>query len=99
MLQKTPERNPYVHLDAMKHSGCAVNRGRHVSCENCGGNVSEGFNDSTSKMVLFQNNIRSQFTRVESSPTISFMCSIIVGLMYNGLPMSDIWNAQRDHEL
>ncbi|NP_001345898.1 mitochondrial inner membrane protease ATP23 homolog isoform 3 [Mus musculus] len=62
MLQKTLDTNPYVKLllDAMKHSGCAVNRGRHFSCEVCDGNVSGGFDASTSQIVLCENNIRNQ---------------------------------------
>ncbi|XP_057613950.1 mitochondrial inner membrane protease ATP23 homolog isoform X1 [Chionomys nivalis] len=62
MLQKTLETNPYVKvlLDAMKHSGCAVNKGRHFSCEDCDGNVSGGFDASASQIVLCQNNIRNQ---------------------------------------
>lgn len=62
MLLKTLETNPYVKLllDAMKHSGCAVNRGRHFSCEVCDGNVSGGFDASTSQIVLCENNIRNQ---------------------------------------
>ncbi|XP_051026660.1 mitochondrial inner membrane protease ATP23 homolog [Acomys russatus] len=62
MLLKTLETNPYVKLllDAMKHSGCAVNRGRHFSCEVCDGNVSGGFDAATSQIVLCQNNIRNQ---------------------------------------
>ncbi|XP_032204706.1 mitochondrial inner membrane protease ATP23 homolog isoform X1 [Mustela erminea] len=54
--------DPYVKLllDAMKHSGCAVNRERHFSCEDCNGNVSGGFDASTSQIVLCQNNIRNQ---------------------------------------
>ncbi|XP_062931784.1 mitochondrial inner membrane protease ATP23 homolog isoform X2 [Cynocephalus volans] len=49
MLLKTLETNPYVKLllDAMKHSGCAVNKERHFSCEDCNGNVSGGFDAST----------------------------------------------------
>ncbi|XP_038170883.1 mitochondrial inner membrane protease ATP23 homolog isoform X2 [Arvicola amphibius] len=51
MLQKTLETNPYVKvlLDAMKHSGCAVNKGRHFSCEDCDGNVSGGFDAAASQ--------------------------------------------------
>ncbi|XP_052021603.1 mitochondrial inner membrane protease ATP23 homolog isoform X2 [Apodemus sylvaticus] len=62
MLQKTLETNPYVKLllDAMKHSGCALNRGRHFSCEVCDGNLSGGFDASTSQIVLCENNIRNQ---------------------------------------
>ncbi|XP_028607966.1 mitochondrial inner membrane protease ATP23 homolog isoform X2 [Grammomys surdaster] len=62
MLLKTLETNPYVRLllDAMKHSGCAVNRERHFSCEVCDGNVSGGFDASTSQIVLCENNIRNQ---------------------------------------
>ncbi|XP_075810251.1 mitochondrial inner membrane protease ATP23 homolog isoform X2 [Microtus pennsylvanicus] len=62
MLQKTLETNPYVKvlLDAMKHSGCPVNKGRHFSCEDCDGNVSGGFDASASQIVLCQNNIRNQ---------------------------------------
>ncbi|XP_048074052.1 mitochondrial inner membrane protease ATP23 homolog isoform X1 [Ursus arctos] len=62
MLLKTLETNPYVKLllDAMKHSGCAVNKERHFSCEDCNGNVSGGFDASTSQIVLCQNNIRNQ---------------------------------------
>ncbi|KAK1340967.1 hypothetical protein QTO34_017367 [Cnephaeus nilssonii] len=54
--------DPYVKLllDAMKHSGCAVNRERHFSCEDCNGNVSGGFDASVSQIVLCQNNIRNQ---------------------------------------
>ncbi|ERE90551.1 putative inner membrane protease ATP23 like protein [Cricetulus griseus] len=54
--------DPYVKLllDAMKHSGCTVNKGRHFSCEDCDGNVSGGFDASTSQIVLCQNNIRNQ---------------------------------------
>ncbi|KAM6215602.1 mitochondrial inner membrane protease ATP23 homolog isoform 1-T1 [Rhynchocyon petersi] len=63
-LLKTLEtsRNPYVRLllDAMKHSGCAVNKDRHFSCEDCNGNVSGGFDASSSQIVLCQNNIRNQ---------------------------------------
>ncbi|CAO2582134.1 Mitochondrial inner membrane protease ATP23 homolog [Lemmus lemmus] len=44
----------------MKHSGCAVNKGRHFSCEDCDGNVSGGFDASASQIVLCQNNIRNQ---------------------------------------
>ncbi|XP_075810252.1 mitochondrial inner membrane protease ATP23 homolog isoform X3 [Microtus pennsylvanicus] len=52
MLQKTLETNPYVKvlLDAMKHSGCPVNKGRHFSCEDCDGNVSGGFDASASQI-------------------------------------------------
>ncbi|XP_030877998.1 mitochondrial inner membrane protease ATP23 homolog isoform X1 [Leptonychotes weddellii] len=52
MLLKTLETNPYVKLllDAMKHSGCAVNKERHFSCEDCNGNVSGGFDASTSQV-------------------------------------------------
>ncbi|XP_036107586.1 mitochondrial inner membrane protease ATP23 homolog isoform X1 [Molossus molossus] len=65
MLLKTLQTNPYVKLllDAMKHSGCAVNRERHFSCEDCNGNVSGGFDASMSQfyeIVLCQNNIRNQ---------------------------------------
>ncbi|XP_035874624.1 mitochondrial inner membrane protease ATP23 homolog isoform X1 [Phyllostomus discolor] len=62
MLLKTLQTNPYVKLllDAMKHSGCAVNRERHFACEDCSGNVSGGFDASVSQIVLCQNNIRSQ---------------------------------------
>ncbi|XP_073644548.1 mitochondrial inner membrane protease ATP23 homolog isoform X3 [Tursiops truncatus] len=44
--------DPYVKLllDAMKHSGCAVNRERHFSCEDCNGNVSGGFDASVSQV-------------------------------------------------
>ncbi|XP_020947566.1 mitochondrial inner membrane protease ATP23 homolog isoform X4 [Sus scrofa] len=54
--------NPYVKLllDAMKHSGCAVSKERHFSCEDCNGNVSGGFDASVSQIVLCQNNIRNQ---------------------------------------
>ncbi|XP_017720965.1 mitochondrial inner membrane protease ATP23 homolog isoform X2 [Rhinopithecus roxellana] len=44
----------------MKHSGCAVNTDRHFSCEDCNGNVSGGFDASTSQIVLCQNNIHNQ---------------------------------------
>ncbi|XP_042554832.1 mitochondrial inner membrane protease ATP23 homolog isoform X2 [Dipodomys spectabilis] len=52
MLLRTLQTNPYVKLllDAMKHSGCAVNRDRHFSCEDCSGNVSGGFDASTSQI-------------------------------------------------
>ncbi|XP_042554831.1 mitochondrial inner membrane protease ATP23 homolog isoform X1 [Dipodomys spectabilis] len=62
MLLRTLQTNPYVKLllDAMKHSGCAVNRDRHFSCEDCSGNVSGGFDASTSQIVLCQNNIGNQ---------------------------------------
>ncbi|XP_048205822.1 mitochondrial inner membrane protease ATP23 homolog isoform X2 [Perognathus longimembris pacificus] len=52
MLLETLQTNPYVKLllDAMKHSGCAVNRDRHFSCEDCSGNVSGGFDASTSQI-------------------------------------------------
>lgn len=62
MLLKTLATNPYVKLllDAMKHSGCAVNKDRHFSCEDCNGNVSGGFDASVSQIVLCQNNIRNQ---------------------------------------
>ncbi|XP_069908634.1 mitochondrial inner membrane protease ATP23 homolog isoform X7 [Oryctolagus cuniculus] len=62
MLLRTLEKNPYVKLllDAMKHSGCAVNTDRHFSCEDCHGHVSGGFDASTSQIVLCQNNIRSE---------------------------------------
>ncbi|KAM5289000.1 mitochondrial inner membrane protease ATP23 homolog [Ctenodactylus gundi] len=64
MLLKTLEtsRDPYVKLllEAMKHSGCAVNKERHFSCEDCNGNVSGGFDALTSQIVLCQNNIRNQ---------------------------------------
>ncbi|XP_054574895.1 mitochondrial inner membrane protease ATP23 homolog isoform X1 [Eptesicus fuscus] len=62
MLLRTLQTNPYVKLllDAMKHSGCAVNRERHFSCEDCNGNVSGGFDASVSQIVLCQNNIRNQ---------------------------------------
>jgi len=38
----------------------AVNKERHFSCEDCNGNVSGGFDASTSQIVLCQNNIRNQ---------------------------------------
>ena len=62
MLLKTLQTNPYVKLllNAMKHSGCAVNRERHFSCEDCNGNVSGGFDASVSQLVLWQNNILNQ---------------------------------------
>ncbi|KAM8802857.1 mitochondrial inner membrane protease ATP23 homolog isoform 2-T2 [Rhynchonycteris naso] len=62
MLLKTLQTNPYVKLllDAMKHSGCAVDRERHFSCEDCNGNVSGGFDASVSQIVLCQNNIANQ---------------------------------------
>ncbi|XP_049549982.1 mitochondrial inner membrane protease ATP23 homolog isoform X4 [Orcinus orca] len=52
MLLQTLETNPYVKLllDAMKHSGCAVNKERHFSCEDCNGNVSGGFDASVSQV-------------------------------------------------
>nr|XP_030722312.1 mitochondrial inner membrane protease ATP23 homolog isoform X3 [Globicephala melas] len=55
MLLQTLETSrsyPYVKLllDAMKHSGCAVNRERHFSCEDCNGNVSGGFDASVSQV-------------------------------------------------
>ncbi|KAM8802858.1 mitochondrial inner membrane protease ATP23 homolog isoform 3-T3 [Rhynchonycteris naso] len=52
MLLKTLQTNPYVKLllDAMKHSGCAVDRERHFSCEDCNGNVSGGFDASVSQV-------------------------------------------------
>ncbi|XP_015983225.2 mitochondrial inner membrane protease ATP23 homolog isoform X2 [Rousettus aegyptiacus] len=52
MLVKTLQTNPYVKLllDAMKHSGCAVNRERHFSCEDCNGHVSGGFDASVSQV-------------------------------------------------
>ncbi|XP_015415247.1 PREDICTED: mitochondrial inner membrane protease ATP23 homolog, partial [Myotis davidii] len=45
--------DPYVKLllDAMKRSGCAVNRERHFSCEDCTGNVSGGFDASVSQLL------------------------------------------------
>ncbi|XP_043744520.1 mitochondrial inner membrane protease ATP23 homolog isoform X3 [Cervus elaphus] len=54
--------DPYVKLllDAMKHSGCAVNKDRHFACEDCNGNVSGGFDAAVSQIVLCQNNIRNQ---------------------------------------
>ncbi|XP_008840526.1 mitochondrial inner membrane protease ATP23 homolog isoform X2 [Nannospalax galili] len=54
MLLKTLETNPYVKLllDAMKHSGCAINKERHFSCEDCDGNVSGGFDSSTSQTCV-----------------------------------------------
>ncbi|XP_007516747.1 mitochondrial inner membrane protease ATP23 homolog isoform X1 [Erinaceus europaeus] len=62
MLLKTLQTNPYVKLllDAMKHSGCAVDRERHFSCEDCNGNISGGFDASSSQIVLCQNNIGNQ---------------------------------------
>ncbi|XP_060226961.1 mitochondrial inner membrane protease ATP23 homolog isoform X2 [Meriones unguiculatus] len=52
MLLETLETNPYVKLllDAMRHSGCAVSRERHFSCEACDGNVSGGFDATTSQI-------------------------------------------------
>ncbi|XP_016040854.1 mitochondrial inner membrane protease ATP23 homolog isoform X2 [Erinaceus europaeus] len=52
MLLKTLQTNPYVKLllDAMKHSGCAVDRERHFSCEDCNGNISGGFDASSSQI-------------------------------------------------
>nr|XP_033722259.1 mitochondrial inner membrane protease ATP23 homolog isoform X3 [Tursiops truncatus] len=49
---ETSRSHPYVKLllDAMKHSGCAVNRERHFSCEDCNGNVSGGFDASVSQV-------------------------------------------------
>uniref|UniRef100_A0A6I8NX96 Mitochondrial inner membrane protease ATP23 n=1 Tax=Ornithorhynchus anatinus TaxID=9258 RepID=A0A6I8NX96_ORNAN len=54
--------SPYAELllEAMRTSGCAVYRDRHFSCEDCDGNVSGGFDASTSQIVLCQNNIRNQ---------------------------------------
>uniref|UniRef100_G3SQZ5 Mitochondrial inner membrane protease ATP23 n=1 Tax=Loxodonta africana TaxID=9785 RepID=G3SQZ5_LOXAF len=62
MLLTTLATNPYVKLllDAMKHSGCAVKKERHFSCEDCNGNVSGGFDASSSQIVLCQNNIGNQ---------------------------------------
>ncbi|KAM9071783.1 mitochondrial inner membrane protease ATP23 homolog isoform X1 [Balaenoptera acutorostrata] len=59
---ETSRSHPYVKLllDAMKHSGCAVNKERHFSCEDCNGNVSGGFDASVSQIVLCQNNICNQ---------------------------------------
>nr|XP_058938334.1 mitochondrial inner membrane protease ATP23 homolog isoform X5 [Kogia breviceps] len=49
---ETSRSHPYVKLllDAMKHSGCAVNKERHFSCEDCNGNVSGGFDASVSQV-------------------------------------------------
>nr|XP_004652833.2 mitochondrial inner membrane protease ATP23 homolog [Jaculus jaculus] len=62
MLRETLETNPYVKLllDAMKHSGCAVKKERHFSYGDYNGNVSGGFDSSTSQIVLCQNNIHNQ---------------------------------------
>ncbi|XP_057559122.1 mitochondrial inner membrane protease ATP23 homolog isoform X2 [Hippopotamus amphibius kiboko] len=56
MRCKQNARYPYVKLllDAMKHSGCAVNKERHFSCEDCNGNVSGGFDASVSQRSLSQ---------------------------------------------
>ncbi|OBS58226.1 hypothetical protein A6R68_10666 [Neotoma lepida] len=76
MLQKTLETNPYVKLllDAMKHSGCAVNKGRHFACEDCDGNVSGGFDASTSQKAVddvFEScfNDREPFGRIPHTKT------------------------------
>ncbi|XP_038628056.1 mitochondrial inner membrane protease ATP23 homolog isoform X2 [Tachyglossus aculeatus] len=68
MLGRALHQSPYAKLllEAMKASGCAVYRDRHFSCEDCNGNVSGGFDASTSQIVLCQNNIYNQghMTRV-----------------------------------
>lgn len=62
MLQFAIVASPYAKLllSAMKSSGCQVYKDRHFSCEDCEGNVSGGFDSTTSQIVLCQNNIRHQ---------------------------------------
>ncbi|XP_037059798.1 mitochondrial inner membrane protease ATP23 homolog [Peromyscus leucopus] len=44
----------------MKHSGCAIDQGKDFSYKDCGGNVSGGFDASTSQIVLCQDNIQNE---------------------------------------
>ncbi|KAG7269658.1 hypothetical protein CRUP_019047 [Coryphaenoides rupestris] len=62
MLHQAMETSPYAKLllTAMKSSGCAVNKDRHFSCEDCDSTVSGGFDATSSQIVLCQNNIRRQ---------------------------------------
>lgn len=62
MLQFAMETSPYAKLllSAMKSSGCKVFKDRHLSCEDCDGSVSGGFDATSSQIVLCQNNIHQQ---------------------------------------
>ncbi|KAK7150162.1 hypothetical protein R3I94_009464 [Phoxinus phoxinus] len=62
MLQFAMDTSPYAQLllAAMRSSGCAVQKDRHFSCEDCDGTVSGGFDAATSQIVLCQNNIHQQ---------------------------------------
>ncbi|AWO97733.1 putative mitochondrial inner membrane protease ATP23 -like [Scophthalmus maximus] len=44
----------------MKSSGCKILKDRHLSCEDCDGTVSGGFDAASSQIVLCQNNIHQQ---------------------------------------
>ncbi|KAF0029449.1 hypothetical protein F2P81_018554 [Scophthalmus maximus] len=62
MLQFAMETSPYAKLllSAMKSSGCKILKDRHLSCEDCDGTVSGGFDAASSQIVLCQNNIHQQ---------------------------------------
>lgn len=62
MLQFAMETSPYAKLllSAMNSSGCKVLKDRHLSCEDCDGTVSGGFDAGSSQIVLCQNNIHQQ---------------------------------------
>uniref|UniRef100_A0A1A8G4I6 Mitochondrial inner membrane protease ATP23 n=1 Tax=Nothobranchius korthausae TaxID=1143690 RepID=A0A1A8G4I6_9TELE len=62
MLQVAMETSPYAKLllSAMNNSGCKVSKDRHLSCEDCDGTVSGGFDAASSQIVLCQNNIHQQ---------------------------------------
>ncbi|XP_051886739.1 mitochondrial inner membrane protease ATP23 homolog isoform X2 [Pristis pectinata] len=62
MLKVALDTSPFAKLlmDAMKSSGCTVNKDRHFSCEDCDGTVSGGFDAEISQIVLCQNNIHQQ---------------------------------------
>ncbi|XP_023066397.1 mitochondrial inner membrane protease ATP23 homolog isoform X2 [Piliocolobus tephrosceles] len=59
-LLKTLETSRSHDLEAGVRPNSAVNKDRHFSCEDCNGNVSGGFDASTSQIVLCQNNIHNQ---------------------------------------
>ncbi|XP_029317976.1 mitochondrial inner membrane protease ATP23 homolog [Cottoperca gobio] len=62
MLKFAMETSPYAKLllRAMESSGCKVIKDRHLSCEECDGTVSGGFDAASSQIVLCQNNIHQQ---------------------------------------
>ncbi|XP_074646186.1 mitochondrial inner membrane protease ATP23 homolog [Tubulanus polymorphus] len=52
------KNNPMIKIlvGAMKKHGCEIDLARHVSCENCEGRVTGGYDPETNQVVICQNN-------------------------------------------